>query len=101
MMEELKMNNNTFKCNVCKSFLIFEELQTHKCYEMLDEVLFDTDGTFSLDGKKWYHFSPTESQQRNKTTEDSTEPNLILTKKKLTKALDSNNCGGLIKTMKF
>ncbi|MER5176355.1 MAG: hypothetical protein ABJB76_03980 [Candidatus Nitrosocosmicus sp.] len=36
--------------------------------------MFDTDGTYSLDGKKWYKFSPTESQQRNKTPDEETEP---------------------------
>ncbi len=44
--------------------------------------MFDTDGTFSLDGKKWYKLLPTESQPRNKTTDKDTEPlfsNTLLT----------------------
>lgn len=48
---------------------------------------------FSLDGKRWYKISPTESQhfpksptenhQRNKTTDDETEPKLLSTFKKI------------------
>lgn len=68
-------NNNILKCNICNKHLIFEEVQFHNHpKDYLDNVLFDTDGTCSLDGKKWYKFSPTESQQRNKTPDEETEP---------------------------
>jgi hypothetical protein len=56
--------------------LIFEvKFQDHSFN--LDGVVFDTDGTFSLDGKKWYRWfgaSPTKSQQQIKTTKKWVEP---------------------------
>jgi hypothetical protein len=76
------LNNNIFRCNICNKHVIYEEIESHD--HSLKNILFDTNGTFSLDGKKWYKFSPTEIQhfknpstdfqQRKKTTDDETEP---------------------------
>jgi hypothetical protein len=66
--------NNLFRCCNCNTLLISEERENHVCYD--DKILFDTNGTFSLDGKKWYRWSPTENQQRKSNTDKSTEPNL-------------------------
>ncbi len=73
--------NNLFRCCNCNTLLISEERENHVCYD--DKILFDTNGTFSLDGKKWYRWSPTENQQRKinngkSNTDKSTEPNLII-----------------------
>ncbi len=57
------LKNNVFKCYVCNKYLVYEEVLSHTNPPNFDNVLFDCDGTFSLDGKKWYKFPPTENQQ--------------------------------------
>ena len=82
--------NNITKCNICNAPLIFEELKTHTCFsKKAVEIRCDTrtNEYYVYDGKKWYRwfsnwlkkFSPTESQQRNKTTDEETEQNFINT----------------------
>jgi hypothetical protein len=75
---KIMLKNNILRCNICNKYLIFEELQSHNHSSNLDNIWFDTDGTYSFDGKKWYKFSPTENKQRNKTPDDSTEPKNII-----------------------
>jgi hypothetical protein len=67
--------------------MIQEEVEIHKCFKELTNALFDTDGTFSFDGKKWYNIcfpewtaksSPTRIQQHYKHEDDSTEPKFII-----------------------
>ena len=68
--------NNLFRCSLCNSLLNDEEKENHNCYD--DKILFDTNGTFSLNGKKWYRwydFSPY-NQHPNGTPRYSTEPKL-------------------------
>ena len=51
--------NNLQKCNDCNEWMIAQEIKLHKCFSKLDNMLFDTDGTYSFDGIKWYRwFSP-------------------------------------------
>lgn len=67
--------SNIFRCSNCNSLLISEERENYVCFD--DKILFDTNGTFSLDGKKWYRWfpnSPTENQQRKSNTDEPTEP---------------------------
>src|SRR5215204_4894066 len=54
---------------------IAEELDTHKCRRIEDYRIKD-DILWVFDGEKWIprKLSPTESQQRNKTTGEPTEP---------------------------
>lgn len=70
--------NNLMKCNDCNEWMIAEEIEFHKCFSKLDSMLFDTDGTFSFDGKKWYRWLPTENQQRKSNTDNPTEPNFSI-----------------------
>jgi methionyl-tRNA synthetase len=78
--EMTKMSKNVDKCRRCKEWVIAEELSKHKCFDKLSTMLYDTDGTFSFDGKKWYRwFSATEnsspkSEHPKFTPDDSTEP---------------------------
>jgi hypothetical protein len=70
------MKANIIKCSKCKSFIISEEKSSHLCSDKLDNILFDTDGTFSLDGQKWYKWSPPKFKHPNGTPRDSTEPKI-------------------------
>ncbi len=82
------LKNNVFKCYVCNKYRAYEEVLSHTHPPNFDNVLFDSDGIFSLDGKRWYKFPPTENQQsknlptdfqqRKKTTDDETEPAFII-----------------------
>ncbi len=47
------LKNNIFRYNICNMHVIQEELESHNhINEYLNNILFDTDGTFSCDGKK-------------------------------------------------
>jgi hypothetical protein len=70
------MTTNILKCNHCKGTFIGEEFEGHEC-QRLKTIFFDTKGNIagSYDGINFFPLaSPTESQQRNKTTGESTEP---------------------------
>jgi hypothetical protein len=74
----LAEKNNIVSCPRCDAPLIQEELDDHTCFKGLDDMFLDSDGTFSLDGKKWYKwFPPTRNEQQNRTTEGETEPKII------------------------
>ena len=51
-------NNNIIYYPKCKALTIQEEIEIHKCFKELNNALFDTDGIFSFDGKKWYTWFP-------------------------------------------
>lgn len=81
--------NNIIKCYNCNAPLIYEELEIHECCtKKLIDMRFDVNNNhyYLFDGKKWYRWfpnwlknnSPTESQQRNKTTDDWTEPKFLI-----------------------
>jgi hypothetical protein len=63
--------NNIINCKKCN--LEYMQEESHTCLKDISKFLFCTDGTFFPDGKKWYKFSPTEFQQRNKTPDDETK----------------------------
>jgi hypothetical protein len=73
-------DENIVKCSICKAPMIQEELEIHECFtKTLVDIRYDTGSNnyYLYDGRKWYRwFPPTESQQRNKTTGESTEPNI-------------------------
>jgi hypothetical protein len=73
--------NNFTRCPRCKSLLINEEYSIHSCFR-IRHILVDSSNPKRIwvsDGKEWYRwFQPTESQQRNKTPDDSTEPIFII-----------------------
>jgi hypothetical protein len=75
------MTGNLVECPRCQGMFIGEEFEGHVC-KKLKIIIFDSTGSFflgSYDGINFFALpSPTESQQRNKTTEDSTEPKLCL-----------------------
>lgn len=77
----IKISENIDKCKRCNEWIIAEESSMHRCYNRLDTMLFDTDSTYSFDGKKWYRWfsnlPTTNSEQPDKTTEDGTEPKRI------------------------
>lgn len=72
-------NNNITKCNRCNISLIYEEISNHECFRFKDFWI--VEGKIWVgNGKRYYrYFSPMVFQQRNKTTDDETEPkNLII-----------------------
>ncbi len=66
--------NNFTRCPHCNGLLISEEFSIHSCFR-IRHIFMDDTRIWVSDGKEWYRwFLPTESQQRNKTPDDSTEP---------------------------
>lgn len=83
------MNTNIIKCIKCGLQLIEEESYSHKCRKLVD---YKIEGTtlWGFDGERWISrkllslinrkLLPTGNQQRNKTTDDETEPKIVIFK---------------------
>jgi hypothetical protein len=74
------MTDNIITCRRCRHKYIWEEFDNHVC-NTLKTVIFVTEGHFmcSYDGKHFFRLpAPTESRQRNKTTDDPTEHKFII-----------------------
>ncbi|MDQ5870189.1 MAG: hypothetical protein M3530_10760 [Thermoproteota archaeon] len=61
---------NILKCENCGEWLISEESANHICHSRFDTMLFDSDGTFSFDGKNWYRWIPDDFLQGDKNNDN-------------------------------
>jgi hypothetical protein len=77
-VEMAKDSSNISKCGRCQEWIIAEEYSQHKCHSKSNTMFYDTDGTFSFDGIKWYKWLPTRSEQQNKTRDYGTEPKSLM-----------------------